>query len=144
MKQCFQVGIVVPDIQAAMRELEAILGVRWATPRVADEIWPGHTSVFSLDGPLYIELIQGGPGSPWDPTGGPRIDHIGFWTDDIEADKQRIPAIPGVEAGVAGLAGVPFAVFRGEASGANLEFIDSSIRRSWQTRWGVATDSDEP
>lgn len=135
MRQPFQIGIVVPDIRAAMSELQLMLGLRWAEPRVADEVWPGHTTVFSQDGPIHIELIQGGPGSPWDPANGPRLDHIGFWSEHLESEKRRMAGVPGVSLGVHELAGIPFAVFRGPASGANLEFIDESIRKQWEARW---------
>jgi len=29
-------------------------------------------------------------GSPWDATAGSRMDHIGYWSSDLNADKRRL------------------------------------------------------
>ncbi|MEV4176402.1 VOC family protein [Nonomuraea sp. NPDC049709] len=46
--------------------------------------------VFSRYGPLYTELIEGPAGSPWDPGGGARCDHRGFWASRIDDCAARL------------------------------------------------------
>lgn len=58
------------DIDAACRALADTLGICWSAGR--DERlgeWD-YRIVFSIDGPPFLELIQGPQGSPWDASGG--------------------------------------------------------------------------
>jgi hypothetical protein len=137
MKTSFQAGIIVEDFDAAMAELTAMLGVRWSGPIQRDDIWPGFRMAQTIDGPLHIELCCGPAGSPWDPAGGPRLDHLGFWTDDIEEDKKELEKVPSVELELGGLAGIPFAYYRGTASGLKAEIVDASLKPVWRDRWGM-------
>lgn len=87
----FQVGIVVPDLEAAMDELGEALNLEWGEiiiNRVLD--WDVRL-VFSTATP-YIELVEGPVGSPWDATAGPRLDHLGYWADDPDAEALRLEA----------------------------------------------------
>ena len=89
----FHVGIVVEDIEAAMAELSAALGVRWRKPN--ESKYPEWTVkvVLSIEGPPFLELIEGGKDEgPWDVSGGPRIDHIGYYSDDVMRDREYLAA----------------------------------------------------
>jgi len=148
MEPIFQVGVIVEDIDAAMKELSAAQGVRWG--KVADRQYKQwkFKRVFSTEGPPYIELIQGPPGSPWDSSKGSRIDHLQWWTRDMQGDSKRMLAagLPIDTDGVtespltaldgAKLPGI-FRYFNAPASGMRLELIDESVRPDYRKRWGI-------
>lgn len=151
MKPIFQVGFVVADIDAAMEELQKAQDVRWG--KVVErqfKHWK-FKRVFSLDGPPYIELVQGPPGSPWDASKGSRIDHLQWWTEDMASDTKRMEAA-GVTIDTDGVRDSPitqpdgskkpgiFRYFNAPASGMRIELIDSSVRANHRERWGI----DEP
>ena len=144
MKPFFQAGIAVPDLDRAMQELTDALDVHWAEP--VERTFEGSRlrMVFSLDGPPYIELIEGPPGSPWDVSDGPRLDHLGFWSDDLAADRDRLDADGlGVEVYVPAASGVAYGYFRGPATGLRIKLTDLSVRAESFARWGVQ-DPDAP
>jgi Glyoxalase/Bleomycin resistance protein/Dioxygenase superfamily len=86
----WQVGIVVADIERSMAELTRALGVDWG-PLVERELEGWRILVvFSREGPPYLELLQGSPGSPWDAAAGSRLDHLGYWTGDLAAERERL------------------------------------------------------
>jgi hypothetical protein len=132
----FQVGVLVEDIDAARAELGAALGLDW-TDVITREIGEWSLQVcFAKQGPPYLELIEGPAGSPWEITDGPRIDHIGYWTDDLAETKQRLES-----------AGLPmefdgpkhggvFTYHRGPKSGLRVELIDGDTRSLFYERWG--------
>jgi hypothetical protein len=130
----FQVGVLVQDIEAARDELSAALGIVWSeiVERVNGE-WKIRVC-FSKEGPPYLELIEGPPGSPWDSGGASRIDHIGYWTPDLERHKETLAAngIP-VDHDGAPL----FTYQHGRASGLRIELIGSSARPAFYERWGL-------
>jgi hypothetical protein len=130
----FQVGVLVQDIEAARDELSAALGIIWSeiVERVNGE-WTIRVC-FSKEGPPYLELIEGPPGSPWDSGGASRIDHVGYWTPDLEHHKETLAAngIP-VDHDGAPL----FTYQRGRASGLRIELIGSSARPAFYERWGL-------
>jgi len=106
----WQVGIVVDDIERSQEELTRALGVTWArTLDLRLEDWEYRLSL-SNEGPPYLELLEGPPGSPWDAAGGSRIDHVGYWTEDIAVERRRLEE-----------AGVPVA-YDGEAAGLRFNY----------------------
>jgi hypothetical protein len=138
MKPFFQAGIVVPDLERAMQELTDALDVHWAKPVERQFEGSPLRMVFSLDGPPYLELVEGPPGSPWEATDGPRLDHLGYWSEDLVADRDRLAAGGfGVEAYVPPAGGVGYGYFRAPATGLRIELIDSSVRAESFGRWGV-------
>jgi catechol 2,3-dioxygenase-like lactoylglutathione lyase family enzyme len=96
----YHVGYVVADLAAAMAQFDAAIGARWVDHEVHARYLDQdgevvdvdlHTS-FTLDGPVHLELIESAPGTIWDLGAGPRIHHIGLWTDDVAAEAQRLIA----------------------------------------------------
>ena len=94
----YHVGYVVADLDAAMTQFTDAIGARWVDHVVraryrdaAEQVVEVelHTS-FTLDGPVHVELIQAAPGTIWELGPGPRIHHIGLWTDDVAAEAQRL------------------------------------------------------
>jgi lactoylglutathione lyase len=97
----FHVGIRVPDLEAAMAELGAGLGLTWAAVVERDQpVWTpaGGADVvplrftYSCAGPQHVELLQGGPGSIWDGRDATGIHHHGVWVDDVAAETERLIA----------------------------------------------------
>jgi hypothetical protein len=135
----YQVGILVPDIEAARGELTRALGVSWEPVR---EVALGAHSIkvaFTIEGPPHLELIEGSPGSAWDATDGPRIDHIGSWTDDIERDKHLLVerGLP-VDLDGASLGSPYFVYHSAKTSGLRFELISSKLRPGFLKRLETA------
>ena len=132
----FQVGFVVPDLEAAMKELGAALGVEMIGPQERDLGGEGVLRIaFARTPAPYLELIEGQPGSVWDSTGGPRIHHLGYWSDDMDADSARLEA-----AGMPREIDLGFARYHGPAAatGARIELISTEHRETFYGRWGLA------
>jgi hypothetical protein len=137
----FQVGVLVEDLEAAREELGNALGLEWSdiVVREIDE-WTIRVC-FAKQGPPYLELIEGPAGSPWEATGGSRIDHIGYWADDLESSKHRLDAA-GLALEVDGAAyGGVFTYHRGRKSGLRVELIDAGGRAAFYERWGLEPPS---
>jgi Glyoxalase/Bleomycin resistance protein/Dioxygenase superfamily len=137
----FQVGVLVEDIEAAREELGRALGVTWGD---IVERQNGDWNIrvcFALEGPPYLELIEGPPGSPWEAVGGSRIDHIGCWTPDIEASKQQL-ADDGFALELDGARfGGKFSYHRGPKSGLRVELLESTGKDAFYERWGLEKPS---
>jgi hypothetical protein len=94
----FHNGYAVPELEPAMAELTAILGLEWAsiserTMRIAD---PDHGLIdadvrvgYSTTGPPHVELIQSVTPTMWS-TETAYLHHVGVWARDIEADSARL------------------------------------------------------
>lgn len=127
MTPFFHVGIVVEDLRAAMDELSATLGLRWRTPHDSQYGDWAIKVVYSIDGPPFVELVEGGKnGGPWDVSKGSRIDHIGYYSEDVVRESERLAAL-----------GLPvefdptpfgrqgnFCYHRAVAAGARIELVD--------------------
>ena len=101
--EIFHVGVRVPDLEKAQRELTKITGVHWTTPaRLPMNVWDPRagasqdceiTISFSVEGPTHIELIQGSPGSYWDAAnGGAGLHHFGAWVQDVSRTSEELIA----------------------------------------------------
>ena len=81
-------GIVVPDIEAAMRAMEAVTG-EWFLPAMSAGGVPVRTGsarsrvnlkvAFSVAGPMHIELLEAVPGTIWEPRPLAYLHHTGYW-----------------------------------------------------------------
>lgn len=93
----FHVGLIVPELGQAQRDLTSTLGLSWASKqrREMPILVNGETVrrdisfVYSIEGPPYIELI-GANEPPWNATDG--LHHMGIWSEDIVADMQALIA----------------------------------------------------
>jgi catechol 2,3-dioxygenase-like lactoylglutathione lyase family enzyme len=88
------VGIVVPDFEAALAELAAV-GGGWLRLRARDPFDPDRAdprlrllpdtarvrlvAAYSRLGPPHLELLQGVPGTLWEPRPEAYIHHLGYW-----------------------------------------------------------------
>jgi hypothetical protein len=124
----FHVGVIVEDLGAAIEELSRTLGLEFNEPH--DGVYgDSHIRVcYSLQGPPYLELIEGEPGSLWSTTGGPRPDHVGYFVDDLDVARRKLEAA-GMPVDIDGQAyGSPFTYHRPTHTGLRVELIDASRR----------------
>jgi catechol 2,3-dioxygenase-like lactoylglutathione lyase family enzyme len=102
MADLHHTGLVVDDIDEARRSLGAALGVEFTEPvrssapvRTPDGVRERESLVcFSRGAGHRIELIQQVFGGVWAPAGGePRLHHLAFWVDDLEAESARLESL---------------------------------------------------
>ena len=95
----FHVGIVVDDLDEALKELGGLLGYEWCpvfaieTPVVLPEgeVMVDLRFVYSKTEPR-VELIQARPGTPWVPAIDSGIHHAGYWSEDVTLDGRKLEA----------------------------------------------------
>jgi len=95
----YHVGLVVPDIEAAVEQYSDLFGLRFASLRHStlevrvDGVvrTPELIVSYSMDGPPYVELIEERSGGTWaaDALG---LSHLGFWAKDLSAMSARLEA----------------------------------------------------
>jgi hypothetical protein len=127
----FHVGIVVADLEAAMRELTNAVGLTWREPsRSQYGAWDIEVS-YSVEGPPYLELIRGCGDGPWTLAGAPRIDHIGWATSNVVEESERLIGI-GVDVDFDPSSVSPnrsgvFCYHRAPASGVRIELVTGAL-----------------
>lgn len=132
------IGLVVPDLEAAMSELSQLLGLSWTPPQQRPDGERTLRVAFSTTEPR-IELIQGNPEGIWATQAGPRLDHMAFWIDDADATDADAAAL-GLQREAGGTAswGGRWAYVRGRATGARIELCDARGREPFGRTWGFA------
>lgn len=124
----FHVGYVVEDIERAAAELGVALGLHFNEPH---ESRYGEWTIlvcYASDGPPFVELVQGEPGSPWDTSRGSRADHIGYFAPDLARDKRALERA-GLPIDIDGTEyGGKFTYHRAPHAGMRLELIDEARR----------------
>lgn len=93
----YHVGLVVPELGEAMRDLTSTLGLSWAReqrgemPVLLDgeQVMRDISFVYSVEGPPYVELI-GANDPPWRAQDG--LHHLGMWTADVVGDLNDLVA----------------------------------------------------
>ena len=126
---------MVPDLEAAMAELSRTLGLSWTDVKRYGTADTPLRVVMSLEGPPYFELVQGPAGSAWDSSDGPRLDHLAYWTDDIEVERRRLErqGAPVVMDGQARGKLVNYHML--PAAGFRIEIFDASRREELRREW---------
>jgi catechol 2,3-dioxygenase-like lactoylglutathione lyase family enzyme len=100
MPDLFKTGLIVSDLEQAMKDLSVWLGVSWTpvqeaplTLRTADG--DQHTNlrfVFSTSGPLYFELLQAQSSGYYAASEGEQLHHVGRWVDDLAEASRELEA----------------------------------------------------
>jgi len=93
----YHFGLVVSDFDAALEELGTNLGLTWAsTQRRTFEVRQPNGIVradfrvtYSITGPPHYEVIEATPGTIWSESG-TGVHHLGFWSDDLVGDSERL------------------------------------------------------
>jgi len=97
--ELFHVGIVVPDVHAALDHFSDLLGIVWGPVVAVDahDVRDRDGSDLSLPttlcystSPPYLELIQETPGTVWVCNEHSNLHHIGFWSDALTADSDHL------------------------------------------------------
>lgn len=94
----FHIGITTDDLHTSMHSLGELLGVSWTEPTATSDVFhavdgsaqPRPLSCISREGPIYVDLIQGKPGTIWEAAAWPRVHHFAYWTDDLVGDIERL------------------------------------------------------
>ena len=145
----YHVGYVVVDLEAAMDTVGAALDLRWTdvsdrsrtVQTGAGEVEIRFRTVYSVEGPPHVELIEQVPGTPWsgEPSG---LHHVGHWSDDVRHDSGRL-----------GDAGFPLAAraetepgtwrwaYHRHPAGGYLELVDRSVEAELRARMGATAES---
>lgn len=99
--RAYHIGVRVPDLDRAMEEMGADLGLTWCSVQTREQsVWTpaeGTQSVplrftYSAEGPQHVELLEGAPGTIWDGRTQPGIHHTGVWVDDVRGETARLVA----------------------------------------------------
>ena len=99
MQGPFHTGVVVDDLAEAMASYGEALGLEWAVPKHSTHplrsergLLPRDTWVtFSLQGPHHLELLEHADSTAFDHLpGAPRINHLGYWVDDLPSEIRRL------------------------------------------------------
>ena len=142
----FHAGIVVADIEKAMAEISAATGVTWHSLQSLDldllvEGEVVSTSVrftYSVEGPVQLELAEGPKGSFWDADLYGGLNHLGYWSENLQADIEALRA-GGCELSYGGagddgnLEGFAFLV--PPTTGQRIELIDLAMRPAFDRWW---------
>jgi hypothetical protein len=140
----YHVGIVVEDVGEAMEEYGTLFGVEW-TPRMQAEfpvVIDGKRrtlkfdSVYSKSGPVRVELTIRKPDTFWTPGGG--MHHIGFWSDDVVSDSNRLAAAGyPIEATLFPLPDdtIPAVAFCRGPQSIFIELVSAGMRPHLETNW---------
>jgi hypothetical protein len=138
----FHVGIVVEDFETALAEFSSVFGYRWCAEigGPTEVTLPGGRAVldlrcaYSRTSPR-LEIVRRIPGTLWEPAPGSGIHHIGYWSDDVPADRaelERHGYLP--EATRDGA--VPFAFYRHPA-GFRVELVSRKAQPGLERYWAA-------
>jgi catechol 2,3-dioxygenase-like lactoylglutathione lyase family enzyme len=97
----FHTGYVVDDLETAMDRYTSALGLTWAEPIPSSGLLRTRAGLlprlqwftYSKEGPHHLELIEIIDGTAWEQTTRPRLDHVGYWVDDVAIEKARMEAL---------------------------------------------------
>jgi hypothetical protein len=139
----FHVGIVVEDLDAALGDLAGLFGHEWCptlavtTPVLLPD---GETTLdlrftYSTTTPR-VEVIQSIPGTLWMPAVGSGIHHLGYWSDDVEADAALLAA-RGYAAEATGVrpGGTPVWAYHRSESGPRIELVSRGLAAGLEQYW---------
>ncbi|WP_197383388.1 VOC family protein [Mycolicibacterium mengxianglii] len=129
----FHTGIVVADLDTALRDLTAVGGYRWTTPmtntiavRIGDQVRDVEFRMsYSVQAP-HLELVQQIPGTLWMPSPGTAAHHLGYFVDDVAATSSRLDA-----AGFAFEAGTEVFAYHNNPLGIRIELVQRGLFGDW-------------
>lgn len=146
LSDIFVTGLVVPDIDRALAETTASLGLEFTpvqesplklrTPNGIEQF--DLRFAYSLGTGPHLELIQAVPGTYYDPRGSGYMRHVGVWADDLATDSAEL-ASRGLPLEAAGMNGdeEPYAfVFHANSWGLRVELVDRVQQEYFETWLG--------
>ena len=139
----FKVGLLVADLEGAMRDIGRWLGLAW-TPVQESPLLLSTASgreqlelryVYSTQGPVHLELLQGREAGYYATPQGSHLHHVGRWVDDLEAASKELDSqglvleAAGVDA--EGNAPAMFAFHKGD-HGVRVELVDRAMQPTFE------------
>jgi len=151
----FHIGLRVPDLDAAMDELGASMGVTWSAARdnPAQTLWTPDDGLhelrlrytYSAEGPQHIELLEGPAGSFWDGNDRSGAHHVGIWVDDVGAETATLIesgwTLVGAQKDPTADGGYGVFSYVQPPSGLIVELVDRSFLPHFEQWWGAALDA---
>ena len=144
-QRTYHLGVRVPDIDAAMREMGESLNLTWCSLQEREQqVWTAEGGLetiplrftYSAEGPQHVELLDGAPGTIWDGRQQPGVHHVGVWVDDVAAETKALVAKGWTVVAAQNTPDSGFGVFTYVAppSGLIVELVWSAIEPMFQ-RW---------
>ena len=139
----FHVGIVTHDLEATQTQLSSLLGYEWG-PEIGAPLEvtlpSGLVTVevrcaFSITTPR-LEVVRSVPGTFWEPAEGSGVHHVGYWSDDVDADAAELASQGYVtEATRSGPDGSLFFAFLRSDTGYRMELVTRAAEPHMQQCW---------
>ncbi len=96
----YHFGIVARDFETVLEELGSSIGLEWAS--IQQRRFPlrqpngvveaDFRFTYSRTGPPHYEVVEATPGTIWDPHLAGGIHHLGYWSEDLQADALALAA----------------------------------------------------
>lgn len=123
----FHVGILVKNIDEAVANFGALLGVKFE-PAHSQQVGTGETVrlCYSLQGPPYLELVEMTGAGIWSPDQGEGLHHIGLSDPGVPG---RCAAFGGADVIASGPGGSPLVAITRPAAlhGVRVEYLDANV-----------------
>jgi hypothetical protein len=141
----FHVGIVVDDLEAALESLGTLFGYEWCAEFAIDMpvILPeGETTIamrfrYSATVPR-VEVIASVPGTVWVSAAGSGVHHLGYWSDDLDADAAALVG-RGYREEARGVHpdGTPMWGYFGHPDGPRVELVSRDLKPGLEQYWAA-------
>lgn len=151
--ELYHVGLVVPDLRAAMDTYADVLGFGWTEVHDSriDVLVDGQrreariAATYSQQGPPYLELVEELSGGVWGRSG-LGLAHAGFWVDDLDGTALRWEAagLPARVRHVPGADQAPLFTYHQAAPGMWWELVSTGFRERLDARVRRAHEAEEP
>lgn len=98
IENLYHIGIVVEDFDATCAQMSRTDGAVWSPTIETDlAVWTidagmqtyHFKAAYSVAAP-HLEIVQAIPGTMMAATPGKPIHHLGYWTDDLTGDSERL------------------------------------------------------
>lgn len=131
---CYHVGLIVPDLDAAIESMTVTGSYSWTKaitatlPVTTDDgdFEMPFKFVYSIEAP-HLELIQEVPGTVWAAPKSGAAHHLGYWVDDLAAAAEGLQAVGyRIEARPTGAQLSSFAYML-SPSGVRIEIVDRAL-----------------
>ncbi|PHV66163.1 VOC family protein [Williamsia muralis] len=150
----WHVAFSVDDLEEAMEKFGDALQVEWnPIKHYVGESMDADGKLFTLDtrlvfsaqGPVALELFENVPGTPNEPASGTIFHHMGYWTDNVNAEQDRLRECNWMHKGGKTVPESRAAFFSGPL-GIFFEACNSSIERPGLGKYypGVAPGMNQP
>ncbi|SRR6266404_6339674 len=102
MRELYHIGILVPNLDAVVDHYAKLYGVGFRPPievpscRVVQRTCPDAPLTcrltYSIQGPMYVELLEAQGEGLWSPRNVGGVHHVGMWSTDPVTESQSLMA----------------------------------------------------